>query len=143
MNFENDYYPDVVPHERLQMLQNNADNILKGEVYQRPLSEEEIEKFNSEYVQGNIVFAKLEDELDEIKESYKVKMKPVKETNRMLLQMLKTKQEEVVDDLFEMFDHERGIATIYNSQGQFISSRRMRTEEKQKNIFSIPKAANE
>lgn len=137
------YHPDLHPDDRLQMLQNNADKTYKGHHYQRQLTEDELTEKREQFTQNSIVLGTLEDELDEIKEDYKIKMKPLKTDNTVLLQMLKTKQESKQDDLFEIFDHSEGNAITYNSLGEFVSLRRLRPDEKQGSLYSLSKTAND
>ncbi len=134
------FHPDMSPEERLKTLQIQADKTLEGKHYQRPLSEEELADKMGEFAQNSISLSELEDELDEIKEEFKAKMKPLKTENGVLLEMIKTKQESLQDNLYEIFDHENSVAVTYNSLGEWVSERRLRPDEKQTSLYSINKA---
>jgi hypothetical protein len=131
------YYPELVPAERLQMLQANADNIVKGQLYQRPLTEEELAGIREDYVKDAIQLAKLEDEKKALTEAITMQMKPLKVEQAVRLQKMKHRQETLEDDIYEVFDFQQRIAVQYNSKGEWVGTRRMRPEEREPNMFAI------
>lgn len=67
----------------------------------------------------------------------------MKQTNKRLLTEIKTKQTDVDGTLFHMANHDDGMMEIYDQDGDLVSSRRLRPEEKQGTIFSLPKVVNQ
>jgi hypothetical protein len=68
---------------------------------------------------------------------FKSKMEPLAQANKEILRQLKTRQAEVDGVLYQMADYDGGIMEIYNEQGEFISSRRLRPDEKQGNLYAV------
>lgn len=135
------FHPDLAPEDRLKQLQIEADRTLEGQHYQRELTEEEILDRREKFTQNSINLGNLDDELDLIKEGFKLKMKPLKEENTVLLQQLKTKQESKRDNLYEIFDHANSMAVTYNTSGEWVSERRLRPDEKQTSLYAINKTS--
>lgn len=131
----------VSEHQRLQVLRDTADSI-ENTTYLKPLSQDELDIKREEYFENQIKLTAFSDELSEIKSSYKDKTKPLHEANRTLLQEVRTRQTEIVGTLFHMANHETGFMETYNEKTELISTRRLRPDEKQKNIFSLSKTAN-
>lgn len=136
------FMPELTPKERLSIMQENAAKI-EQTIYQKALSQEELGVRREDLADNCIRLNKFEDELKEVKDDFKFKMDPLKVMNKRLLTEIKTKQTEVDGTLFHMANHEDGMMETYDNEGFLISSRRLRPEEKQGTIFSLPKAANQ
>ncbi|HTI94705.1 MAG TPA: hypothetical protein VL727_29140 [Puia sp.] len=124
------YEPTLDPEIRLRVLVDNADKTEDG-TYMKDLNQDELdakrETLSANYIQLN----DLDEELSEIKAGYKARMKPLSMENKMLLQQVKTRKEQVRGRLFTVFNHEEGMAEIYDESCEMIESRRLTPEEKQ------------
>lgn len=136
------FMPDATPKERLMILQENSSKV-EQTTYQKSLSADELAARREDLADNCIKLNQFEDELKEVKDDFKVKMDPLKATNKTLLTEIKTKQSTVDGTLYHMANHEDGMMETYDSEGFLIGSRRLRPEEKQGNIFSLGKTAQQ
>lgn len=132
----------VTPKERTMLLQENAAKV-EQTTYQRVLSPEELASRREDLADNCIKLNQHEDELKEVKDTFKFKMDPLKNKNKELLTEIKTKQETVDGTLYHMPNHEEGMMETYDNEGYLIATRRLRPEEKQGNIFSLNKVSNQ
>jgi hypothetical protein len=133
------FMPELPPAERKTLLQDNADNIEQTEYY-KDLSPEELDIKRESLTENLIQLSEWEDELQEVKETYKGKMKPKKEQNGILLTQIKTRKELVSGTLYHIADHENSVMETYDENGEFVSSRRLKPSEKQQRLFPVKKA---
>jgi hypothetical protein len=136
------FMPDVSAKERTMLMQENASKV-EQTTYQKVLSPDELAARREDLADDCIKLNQFEDELKEVKDDFKTKMDPLKAANKVRLAEIKTKQSTVDGTLYHMADHDNGIMEIYDSEGVFVSSRRLRPEEKQGTMFKLNKAANE
>lgn len=135
------FMPDVSLQERIRLLRENCDS-QEMTTYLRDLTQEELDNKRETLVDNLIKASNLEDELDEIKDGFKTKMKPLKDANKILQQEVKTRKEQVSGNLYHMANHEDGMMETYDENGDLVSTRRLRPEEKQARLF-VAKAINE
>ena len=90
-----------------------------------------------------IKLSQLDDVLDEAKAEYKLKATPIKQSNKGLLEEVKTRKQKITGVLYNIADHEAGVMETYDESGEFVSSRRLRPEERQPRLFPVNKAANQ
>ena len=135
------FMPGVPAKERTMLLQENA---LKVEIttYQRFLSDEELSDHREDLADNCIKLNQKEDELKEVKDSFKIEMDPLKNKNTVLLTEIKTKQTTVDGTLYHMANHDEGMMETFDAEGYLISTRRLRPDEKQGTIFSLAQATN-
>ncbi len=136
------FMPELSPKERLMIMQENAAKI-EQTTYQKPLSADELAARREDLADNCIKLNQFEDELKAVKDGFKLTMDPLKTINKTLLTEIKTKQSTFDGTLFHMASHEDGMMETYDNDGYLISSRRLRPEEKQGTIFSLPKASNQ
>lgn len=136
------FMPELTPKERLIMMQENASKV-EQTTYQKALTTDELAARREDLADNCIKLNALEDDLKEIKDDFKLKMDPLKLTNKTLLTEIKTKQTSIDGTLYHLANHEDSMMETYDNEGYLISSRRLRPEEKQGNIFSLAKAANQ
>ena len=67
-------------------------------------------------------------------------MKPLKEANRVRLSEIKTKQTTVEGTLYHIPNYDESMMETFDENGELVSSRRLRPEEKQGTVFSLQKA---
>lgn len=136
------FMPELTQKERLMLMQENAHKV-EQTTYQKSLSQDELAARREDLADNCIKLNQLEDELKEVKDDFKMKMDPMKTSNKTLLTEIKTKQTTIDGTLFHLANHEDGMMETYDNDGYLISSRRLRPEEKQGTIFSLPKAVNQ
>ena len=136
------FMPELTQKERLMILQENAAKIEQAN-YQKPLSADELAARREDLADNCIKLNQFEDELKEVKDDFKLKMDPLKTSNKTLLTEIKTKQTSIDGTLFHLANHEDGMMETYDNDGFLISSRRLRPEEKQGNVFAMGKVANQ
>ena len=137
------FMPDMRPDQRLQILKDNCEGKPETTKYYKDLSPDELDFKREALTSGMIKLSDWEDDLNSIKEGFKEKMDPVKRESKELLYQIKTRKELIEGILFHMADHENSVMETYDENGDFVSSRRLRPDEKQQKLFSIPKAAND
>lgn len=133
------FMPEVEPKQRLMLLQQNADHI-EETTYYKPLTQEELDLRRENLTDNAIQLSEYEDDKKEMMADFKLKMDPLTKENKKLLTEVKTRQAEVSGNLYYLANHEDGMMETYDENGELISSRRLRPEEKQQNIFSLSKA---
>lgn len=133
------FMPELPVEQRVQLLRDHADQI-EVTKYLKDLTQEELDVKREQLSDNLVKLSEWEDELTDIKDGYKVKMKPKKDENRELLQQIKTRKEEVEGTVFHLANHEDGMMETYDENGELIGSRRLRPEEKQPKLFPISKA---
>lgn len=132
---------DEVPDNlKMQVLIDSADSV-ENTTYYKPLTQEELEVKREQYFDNQIKLSGFNEELNDIKSGYKDKMKPLQTENVVLLQEVKTKQAEITGTLYHLANHDTGFMETYNESAELVSTRRLRPNEKQKNVFQISKSA--
>jgi len=120
--------------ERLETLENSADKVEEFS-YTKPYTPDQIRVFKDDLSTAMIELNAFEDELAEIKDRYKARMKPLKAQTRSLLTAIKNKSEFVNEKCYVMIDGNE--AGYYNADGILVYQRPILPGEKQKTIFSV------
>lgn len=128
------FLPEMPVRERLVLLRDNADKV-EQTTYQKPLTVEDLDVKREQLTENCIALSEFEDEKKEAMAVFKEKMDPLSKQNKLLLTQIKTKQETVEGTLFHHADHDKNVMNTYDEQGEFVSSRRLRPEEKQARLF--------
>lgn len=127
--------PDASPRDRLVLLQDNATKV-EQTTYQKALTDDELAVRREDLADNCIKLNQMEDELKEVKDDFKVKMDPLKVKNKTLLTEIKTKQTTIDGTLYHIPDYTNSIMETYDGDGYFVASRRLRPEEKQRNLYA-------
>lgn len=127
------------PKDRLMQMQQDASKV-EQTTYQKVLSPDELAARREDLADTCIKLNTLEDELKEIKDGYTAKMKPLKEANKTRLTEIKTKQTTIDGTLYHIANTEESMMETYDGEGALVSTRRLRPEEKQGNVFQMGKA---
>lgn len=130
-------FADVPPAQRIQVLKDNCDSAEETS-YLKDLTDEELDIKRETLTTNCITSNRLEEELKEIKSEYKAKIDPLKEETRELCHQVETRKEECKGILFHFADHELSIMNTFDELGEFVSSRRLKPEEKQARLFIAP-----
>lgn len=139
----NDFIKQVLaeaPEAREELLKSHAYSIDEM-VYSRTLTDEELGKVKDDYVQNNIKLHTFKEQLDNIKEDYKQKMKPLELLGREKIVQLKSRTIDEEGEVFAIDDQEQKIMYFVNKYGEVISSRPLLPDERQTSILKM--AANE
>lgn len=127
---------DMDPTERIKTLEDSADKVEELN-YTKPFTKEQLLIFKDELSTTMIELNVIEEEFKEVKDSFKAKMKPLREEAKALLTDIKNKAEFVKEKCFVMYD--RDSAGYYNAEGVLVYQRPLLPGEKQKTIFSVLK----
>ena len=127
---------NLSPIDRLKTLEDNADK-MEELSYTKPFTPEQIRVFKDELSTTMIDLNVIEEEFKEVKDSYKAKMKPLKEETKSLLTDIKNKAEFVKEKCFVFYEGDS--AGYYNAEGVLVYQRPLLPGERQKTIFSVLK----
>jgi hypothetical protein len=127
-------FHDVPEDQRLRLLMDNCDS-RDETTYMKTLTAEELDIKRETLAENMITFYGLEEDFKKVKDEFKDKMDPIKDENREICQQVKTGKEEVKGILFHFADHEDSVMNTYDERGEFVSSRRLRPDEKQGKLF--------
>jgi vacuolar-type H+-ATPase subunit I/STV1 len=130
---EKQLFKNVSPTERIQMLKDNAERTEEFQ-YPRELTPDEISELKDELSSESITLSKLEEKKKEAMNEFKAEIKPVKAEVQRILQLLRTRSEEVEEKVYLLADLEEGMMGYYNSKGELVHSRLLRQNEKQYRI---------
>lgn len=118
------------PEERVRMLNDNAE---KKEEMTHPveLTGDELNDVKDYFISTTVEMKKLEDRKKEFQEWFKNEMKPLKDRYAELQEQLRYKVIEVTEDVLYIADHDEGMMGMYNEEGDLISQRPLKKEERQ------------
>lgn len=136
------FMPEVSFDERIRLLRDNADSI-DPSTYMKELSDDELDAKREQLVSNLEKISSFDEELDKAKERHKINTKPLKSENSVLLKEIKNRKMEISGTLYSIADREAGIMTVYDENGEFVSSRRLRPDEKSRIPFPMRMAAND
>jgi hypothetical protein len=125
---------NVNAKEREETLESSADKI-ENFSYTKPFTPDQISVFKDDLSTNLIAYNVMEDELNAIKDSFKQKMKPLKDETKLLLTNIKNKAEFVNERCFIIIENDE--VGYYNADGELVYQRPILPGEKQKTIFSI------
>ena len=134
------YMPDMSPQERRAALDEYADKVEDGP-YVRSLSEDEIYQRRIMVTDLFIKRRAIEEEKKAAIDEYKERLKPITEAMSEAISQIRTGLEERTGKQYLIADHENGDMNIYDEDGQFISRRRLRPDEKQTTIHQLGRTA--
>lgn len=133
------FMPDMEPADRLEALEANADKVEETD-YLKPLTPEELDVRREKHTENSIKLSDLEEEKKDAVSGFKAKMEPLQVENKELLFEIKTKQAKVSGRLYHLANHGESMMETYDENGEMISSRRLRPEEKQGRMHLLRKA---
>lgn len=120
--------------QREAFLKDNCDAI-ENKGYMKPYSPEELQGHKEKLANVSIEIAEIEAEMKQVAQSYKGKLKPLKESRGIMVSNIKSKAEYVTEICYKFVDQEAGMTGYYNSEGRLIESRPSTADELQPNIF--------
>jgi hypothetical protein len=135
------FMPELSLEDRLRVLRDNHKSEQTN--YFKQLTQQEMDVRRELLAENSIKYFKLGEELKGIKSDFKERMDPLSRSNTQILHELDTGQAEIEGELFYVPDYEDSMMGVYDANGDLVSSRRLRPEEKQPRLPFIPKAVNE
>lgn len=133
-------FADKDPATRLAMLNDNCTST-DTDLVKRFFTKDEIDEMKNDLSSTGIERSELEDHLKEESKILRDKIKALKATEKGLLKNLKRKFTEKTEQVFYFANQEEGIMCAYNTDGEFINSRKLLPSERQHSIFDISKSA--
>ena len=126
--------------DRLMTLQSESLSI-EEQTYTKPLNEDEMTLVKEELATAAIAKSFLEEELRQIKEDFKAKMAPHNSVIIDSIASLKTGGKTITGLLYKLPDYDNKMVYFVDAEGNQVSSRMMKPEERQVMIgSSIAKA---
>lgn len=124
---------DVGKVERRQLLRDSAS---KSEEYTYPrgLSDQEVVHLKDEYTKNAITLSKHEERKKEFMTDWKSEVKPLVLEMGEQMTRIRSKVEEITEEVYLMPEHEEGMMGYYNAEGMLVYQRPLMDNEKQ---FSI------
>ena len=126
-------FQDQSPKDRLQLLKDNA---VKSEemTYPRQLEDNEVHNLKDEYAKQAIDLAKEEEKKKEFMTDHKAVVKPIKLKLGEIMTQIRSRVEEITEDVYLMSDFDDNVMLYYNKDGVLVHSRPLLQNERQ---FSI------
>ena len=124
--------------DRIDNLQAMAHSV-EETTYYKQLTPDELEVRQEKFIANTMKVNDLEAKKKAFVASTTNEQKPLKVESIDLLQTLKTKSEKVEGVLYHIDDQDEGMMNSYDEDGNLVSSRRLRPDEKQSSIFKIAK----
>ena len=128
-------FQDLVPAERMEMLDAQADEVVE-ENYLRPYENAELQKARQEYVNLSLQMTEIKAEEDEIKQQFKERKSPVQKEMDKVLGNIKQGGEYVKGKLYKIVDREERVTGFYDEDGKLINQRKSLPNELQGTLFS-------
>lgn len=132
---------ELSEQDRQSVLQGEALSI-EEQAYMKPLTPEELSIKKDDLASAAILKAVIEDELAEVKKSYKDKIEPLRQQVSECIDAIKNKAVEIKGNVYKLADYDNQMIHIVDPLGNVLSSRRMLPEERQFRI-TPNKAVNE
>lgn len=138
MNIE--HLKNLTSEDRKSLLESEAIAIEEGK-YEKPLTADELAYFKDELAQNSINQAVILDELKEIKDSYKERLKPIVEKISEAITAVKYKSVTKEGRLYKLADFDDQMIHKVDELGNVIHSRKMLPEERQFRIQALKSSA--
>lgn len=111
--------------------------------YLKPMSDAELRQAQEDFAQMAIEKAKIDDDFSQIKEEFKLRLKPLTSQIGQKLQHIKIKALEMNGPVYKVPDYDNFFMHSVAEDGTYISGRMMFPEERQLTINPTLKANNE
>ena len=123
---------------RVQTLKDNAEKTEEF-TYPKALGSEDLGLLKDQLVKNSVSLSKLDEERKEFLTGIKAKVKPLKQEVAITLGKLRTKVEEVTEEVYLLADQEEGMMGYYNADGNLVYQRILLPEERQFRIVDASK----
>lgn len=130
---ENHILKDVSKNERLQILSDSADK-KESFTYPRHLNAEEVTYLKDEFTKNAIELARKEESKKDFMTEWKSEVKPIKLEMSSQMNRIRSKVEEITEDVFLVADQPAKTMGYYNGDGILVYQRPLMPEEQQLSI---------
>ena len=130
-------YPE---EQREQYLRDNCYQVEKNSTYTRPLTKEEIDTAKDNLVEVSIEIREKEETFTELRKGHKKEIKDLKKDQGTYIREIEFGKATEIGEVFQFDDQDEGNMVIYDRLGRFISSRPLRTNERQISLLTAKKA---
>jgi hypothetical protein len=130
-------FKNLPPAERLNMLRDNAYAIKEGEMYQKPLSEEEKHEYQKKLLETTLSIQKDSEKLKEIRKEYKERIKKNETLRNESAQAVQFGSVLKNGTVYLMDDQEGGMMEMYAEDGTPLGKRPLLPDERQLSFMSV------
>lgn len=130
---EKELFKDLPLEERKQMLEDNADEVYKGN-YTRKFSDTERNMRRARNSEIDLELEAINDEVTAFKERIKAKRSPLMEEKKKILGEIKSNGEYISGTCYKMVDIEKKQVLIYSEEGDLIEHRKLTTADRQRTM---------
>jgi hypothetical protein len=124
------FMPELADHrDRIAHMQQEASKVEETD-YRVALTADELDQKREQFTNNSIWLKEEADKFNEIKVEYKDRIKPRATENEGLIEEIVTKQQKKTGTLYHIADFDNSLMTVYDENGDFVSSRRLTPEEK-------------
>lgn len=130
------------PTERLTILRDSAD---KKEVFTYPksLDVDEVTHLKDEFTHNAIKMAKHDEAKKEFNEQWKSEVKPLKLEMTSQMRRIRSKVDEVTEDVYLVSDQDLSVMGYYNAKGVLVYERPLMPDERQMSLVGGNKVISE
>lgn len=132
-----DMFQDVPVHKRAKLLEDLSAKLEERNI-KKYFSKEQLEHFKDQISSKMISLSEMEEQLNEVKQTFKDRMAPQKLEVKGLLTNVRLTYEEYKGVTYLIPDYEKGEMNYYDAEGKFIESRRLLPSENQLTISQAP-----
>jgi hypothetical protein len=127
-------FQNLDPIGRIRALEDNADQTLKDETFDRHLTADELAAMHNDFAKNHLEIARLETEKAELSATLNYQIKQAKKAARQQLETLRTGRETVTETVYLMSDFLQKKMLTYDQTGALVASRPLRAAEQQYKI---------
>lgn len=127
---KNQLFANLTPTERLEALIENS-NKQVDETIERPLTDDQIQNNKDRVAEIQTSKQEIEEKINAFVTPLKGDLKSIASETAQIIKQLRLGFIESEERLFLFFDQQSGDVDYYDSEGNFVKSRRMRPDEKQ------------
>lgn len=128
---EKELFKDLSPELRKQALEDNADEVFKGN-YTRKFSDTERNMRRARNSEIDLELEAINDEVAQFKEGIKARRNPLVEEKKKILGEIKSNGEYINGTCYKLIDYEKKEVCIYNEDGDLVESRKLTTADRQR-----------
>ena len=121
--------------EIIDILEANAETVVRDTTYQVKLTEGQIAQLKNELVDETKALQEKEDEKKAVLAKYREEISEMRERIREIVTSYELGYELARGDLYTVLDYEDNLAHLYDGEGRLITTRTMKASERQLNIM--------
>ncbi|ROI05486.1 hypothetical protein EGI16_03615 [Chryseobacterium sp. G0240] len=133
---DKDVFKNMSPKDRADNLQAMAHSTEETK-YFKALTQEELDLKRETLTDNEIKLSRLEIEKKNFVADIKKKVDPIIKEKSSLISAIETRHEEIEGVLYHVDDQDEGLMYSFDANGEFISSRRLKPDERLGSMFNI------